>query len=526
MIKTIWNRRTEIILYLMFMVLMIGVLKYKENYHIDELLSYGLSNGKGNFSVTTGVKMEPANSVFIDYLASDGTINLRNVWENQKHDTHPPLYYLILHLICVFHPYSVSMRYAGYINIFFALLTLFFVRKICKLLTQSDEITTLISVAFILSAGILSAVSFLRMYIMAMAFVTVITYLLLNDIDRKLSVKKCFLLGVVTILGALTHYYFIVYAVFISIACGVYFLVKKRWNTVARFCVTMGCAGVISYLIFPEMINHMFSGLRGSESIENLKNLSDYGERLKTFFTIIDGEIFGGILKYILWIIGILLLWCLLSHGGIKKVCCMFKELKIAEENSEILKIRYLIVIVPLIMYYLCVSKMAVYQSNRYMYPIYAVLFSVVLCGVYIIFHYAFGGKKAALLFCVIISLLTCGSWSYNTWDYCGKSSAQGLREADKYENYDCLCIFDDDWMILLSYQELSKYKSVTFLRDGEIEKNDLAGLDDQNGFIVLLSGFDNEKYLELLKEMYPDLTSCKTIMNYGYGTSYLFGRS
>ena len=96
----------------------------------------------------------------------------------------------------------------------------------------------LLSVAFILSAGILSAVSFFRMYIMAMCWVTVLVYLYIREVERKQFRTQFFVATyVVTLLGALTHYYCIVFAVLISIVYSIYLLVHKMWKKVIAFCV-------------------------------------------------------------------------------------------------------------------------------------------------------------------------------------------------------------------------------------------------------------------------------------------------
>ena len=95
---------------------------------------------------------------------------------------------MFLHTICSFFPEKFSKWYAGSINIFFALLTLYTSRKIVLNLTNNKEICNIVSFAFILSPGILSAISFFRMYIMAMFFTTLLTYIIIEEID--ISKKK------------------------------------------------------------------------------------------------------------------------------------------------------------------------------------------------------------------------------------------------------------------------------------------------------------------------------------------------
>lgn len=99
------------------------------------------------------------------------------VWDNQAGDVHPPLYYAIIHTVCSMFAGKFSIWYAGVVNIFFAVLTLWTVRHLVNELTQSSEAVMWGTVFFVLSEGVLSGVSFFRMYIMAMFEVTFVTWL-------------------------------------------------------------------------------------------------------------------------------------------------------------------------------------------------------------------------------------------------------------------------------------------------------------------------------------------------------------
>lgn len=130
------------IFYILFAILMIIVISLKSNYYIDEIYSYGLSNYTGE---GIGITFEydktytPGASLFRDYMEvqTGEQFDYLNVWSNQKNDVHPPLYYAILHTICSIFPNTYSKWYAGSINIVFALLVLFVMRKLIQQLTDS-----------------------------------------------------------------------------------------------------------------------------------------------------------------------------------------------------------------------------------------------------------------------------------------------------------------------------------------------------------------------------------------------------
>ena len=74
------------------------------------------------------------------------------------------------------------------------------------------------------------------------------------------------------------------------------------------------------------MIKHMFlkEGYRGQEAINNLKHFSlwEYGKQLKTFYSFMNEQLFGGILTYILITGLIFLIWCFIRkfRGGVQSL--------------------------------------------------------------------------------------------------------------------------------------------------------------------------------------------------------------
>lgn len=225
-----------LVLYGVFLVLMIVTIGNKENYHVDETYSYGLANHQDGIaiSIEDGKKYSDSEEPFLEYLTvnKDHRFDYQNVWENQSKDVHPPLYYALLHTICSLFPGTVSKWYAGSINILFALLTLFVLRKLVLQLTDNNEkIRDVISILFVLSSGILSAISFFRMYIWAMFLVTLLIYLLVKEIGRwEVGLNFYVKLGLVALCGALTHYYCIVFTVFICAVFCVILLLNEKPN--------------------------------------------------------------------------------------------------------------------------------------------------------------------------------------------------------------------------------------------------------------------------------------------------------
>lgn len=248
MVKISGYKLNNLWIYLVFTIIMIVVLHGKKNLMIDEVATYHLSNYAGTSilgNLEEGKLYTPAESIFFPYITvqDDGRFDYANVWKWQERDVHPPLYYALVHSVCSLFPNRYSEWYAGIVNIVFGLLTLWCIRKIVDEMTHSKTAILLCSLCYMTVAGILSAILFFRMYVMAMFFVSLVTYLFLKAVGEGLSVRASISMILATVGGALTHYYFIIYLFFISLIFGIYMLVRRNFKQGAMFVLSMAIAG-------------------------------------------------------------------------------------------------------------------------------------------------------------------------------------------------------------------------------------------------------------------------------------------
>lgn len=507
----------SVLLYCFFALFMILAIHSKKNMHVDEVYSYGLANNMDEIcmSIEDGTTYYPSNTPWLEYMTvdSENCFNYANVWANQARDVHPPLYYTILHTICSLFAGSFSIWFAGLINIVFALGTLFFMRKIVLLLTENELLTGLISVVFVCSAGILSTVTFLRMYILAMFWITALTYVIMNQIGKKNTLKTYLCIMCISMGGALTHYYCIVYIIFISIAYGCYLLYSKNWKGTGFFCLTQGIAALASIGIFPAMLEHILSSSRGHESVSNFadNSLKAGFERLQIFFNMIDLQLFGGVFIYIFFIF--LLFIILMRKNALKKLM----------GEKRIMVIRYLCIGVPIVLYFILISKIAAYMTDRYMFPIYAVLWAVVLSGISEFFR-LLQIQHAVHIFAILAVIMSVNSWKNVNWTYLYKESEILLETASNYSDVDCLYIYEKPWEMNPSYFEVSQYHSVTFIKRNELDLLSSHEVSKKYHLIVATTG-DDEEVLEQIMDLSPALNDYDSLGGYGYtNTYYLHG--
>lgn len=499
-------------LYCLFVVFMILVIGNKRNLHVDEVFSYGLSNHEGmDVNLQEGYTYEPAAEVWLNYMTVDrtGRFCYKNVWENQAADVHPPFYYMLLHTICSLFPGRFSIWFAGSINILSAVGTLFFVRKLALLFAGEEKLRRLFSIAFISSVGVLSAVSFLRMYIAAMFWVTALTWLLLRQFEGN-GWQFYAALFLCVVGGAFTHYYCILYTVSISIAYGIILLSRKAWKETGTFCLTQALSGFVSLGCFPSMMKHVFEGYRGKEAFDNLgQGMSNEGfGRIVTYINKLDIQLFGSIAGYLA--VGAVIY--LLVLGRLRS------QNHLAEEN-RIMAGRYFCVIMAEVLYFFVVSVSSAYLAERYMTPVYAVLFLTVFYLVSRWMKKIFADHYLYVMI-FLVTIITVNGLKNEEWTYLQQSSESLLNAAAEHEKNDCLFIYDRDWHILPAYYEVSNYRSVTFLREEDLGRLDLMDLSLRDELIVITDG-ENPAAVERIIGICPLLNDYKFLGGYGNTATY-----
>lgn len=508
------------ILYLFFLALMILVLAHKRNMCQDEILTYMLANSStGYMAPIDGQTYSPADKIWIETMAvhENTILDYVSVWANQAGDVHPPFYYMILHALSSLYPNRFSIWYAGSINIFFALLTLWVLRRLIYKLTENKDAVIWGSIFFVLSAGILVAVSFLRMYVMVMFEVTYLTYLFIKSISEKRNWKFFVSLLIISTVGALTHYYFIVYLFFICLLFGIYLLMEKKWKEVGIFITSMLLSAGISVAIFPAMIRQMFANNspQRQTTLENLQATSvfDYGHRLKTTYNYIDSQLFGGLLLYILTAVLFFKIYSFLKNRE------MFKE---QNETFVRLRTQWLFMILPGVGYFFIISKMAVWVADRYFFPIYPIIIILVITLLYSSGKIFLTEGVFQMVLLGILTVMLVNSWKICGWQYLYRDSELLLKKSEQYCHVDNVYIYDENWKAAASFCEISNYKSVTFFHNDNKEAlKNLFCRNNEELVVTIDHACDAEKVLNEIISVCPLLDYYEEIGSYAYATSY-----
>lgn len=484
----------------------------KEGMHVDEYYSYGLSNYNGNgihmdvqFNKTYADSAEP----FMNYMAVDEAhcFSYANVFEKQAKDVHPPLYYLILHTICSFFPGSFQLWYAGIINlVFFAGVILFTYYIMFRL--SNNRVAAMLSAIFCATCGgMIQMNTFLRMYIMLMFFITLLTWLNIKNYEHP---SKLFFLAhfVIVILGGLTHYYFWIFLILQGVYFGISLLARKRFTHAIIYFLDTLLAVFCAIAIFPHMLDHIFSGYRGQETLQNLSASSGYLDGLLDFARIINGHLSGGML-------GILI---------VAFLALFFFSLIKKRQLTTSLQL-WCMILIPSLLFYMLISKMAVYHYDRYISPIYPLIILLITGMIYYCaaaltqnktFQYMLLYFVGAI--CIVTSYFGC-DWSYF------ERNDTSLTTAETFADYDCIVVTSvTDFYTPTIYFEAIKYDSLTFLTTRQLNRYTDTDAFHREPVVVYVMEMvkDDKEILNNMITLNPDYTRYTHFVGDQYFKAYL----
>ncbi len=355
----------------------------KEYMHMDEAYSYGLMN-YDKISITDDEDFMAGwhdKQYFLDYLEvnSDEVTDLMPVYENQKNDVHPPLFYLLLRIAATFTVDNFTLWTGFIMNMIIlaiASVTLFF---IAKKLFKSPVYALLVTAVYATSMALMETTIYIRMYALSTLSILLFTYITMkieeNQKDGKIGLKYLILTSLVLLMGGLTHYYFFIYVFGVYVYLLIKHIRRKEYKFLVKYTVTLAISAALYLLIFPYAINHIFFGYRGIDATDpiTLQNLI-FG--IGSYLNEINKAIFNyGLPIYILAVLIIFAVFKIREKRASSKKC---NDVKIESQELKQEEIRekknrnqfILMILIPTLIYFIVVLIQSPYKELRYIMPI------------------------------------------------------------------------------------------------------------------------------------------------------------
>ncbi len=234
----------------------------RDGHHVDETWSYGYANSYymphvfGGYSEETEKNIGEwiTGDVFKDYItvAEDQRFSFDSVMFNKKDDLSPVLYAFILHFICSLFPGQFSWGFAFFVSLLFYVPSIILMFVLSREITKKDIVGYISVVYYVFSGTGTGNFLYLRVYHI-FTFFTLLLFFLIHRIIRGEDKKKWIsylLLPVATILGCLTHYYFLVMAFGLTLFGALIILCRKRLRDAFRVCYVQLLSVIAFFLIY------------------------------------------------------------------------------------------------------------------------------------------------------------------------------------------------------------------------------------------------------------------------------------
>lgn len=395
--KLLETKINRIILIIILLISGTGLALIACRYHadkflIDDMLSFSLSNTPGGW-----VSYENfgwiSNREFYRFAVLNNPFDFKNVWLNQALDCHPPLFYLIIHIVSSIFSPNLTPWHGQIPNIIYYLLTSIMIYKLTNKLTKNYLISFVVMFIYIVNPVVLSYVAFIRMYPLVNLFAITFAYIAVDFFEiEKVTNKTYILLSLVTTLGCLTHYYSYVIYFFICLIIGFFLLFKKKYKELIYFCISVLLGIIIALAIFPSALTHWFTNQHSVTAINNLQTSTNTLDR---YISYINQSPF----KYLTFIIVLLIIVFSIKN----------KDKKISLPQYTLLFTYFA--------YFLLVGKTSSFVTHRYMVPVDAIMFVGLLSTLFNIAD-IYKDKKITLLILSIFIITSSGFPTLYIKDY------------------------------------------------------------------------------------------------------------
>lgn len=410
-------------------------------------------------------------------VSSDEIFNYWSVYYNQARDVHPPLFYMLVHLVSSICLNNFTKYIIFSINLIFYIASCFVLKKILKLFNK-EELSWITVLLYGLSMGMISIVMFQRMYMMLTFFAMVYLYLNINifknsfEIDKKTKRK----LTITVILGFLTQYYFCIYAALVAIISAICMIKNKKWDSLKRYVWCHVKAAIIGLILFPASIYHIFFSYRGAAGgVAEGSYLSRLQEYLKLIFY---GFSIPEILGYIT--LGIII--------------AMFIRRIIIAKRKDIATL----ICLPIFLFVLVIAKIAPFINIRYISIVFPIIIIAVELGVVSSVKELmktikndkipqFSRKNASIIILVVIALVSSGYGLLKSKpEFLYTDYSKRIEIAEQYSNLKFVYIGQSPFNQLQDMEEFLRYDNSIIINTWQLDRlKEIDGLDDNTEFIL-----------------------------------------
>ena len=302
------SRKKMIILVFAIILLQLAVSTYfmafkKNGYYSDDMYSYGFANSPGIFTPLDLAESDEKkinsnkwldSSLLHEYLtvSKDERFTFGRVAKTLEDDSHPPLFYFMLHAICSLAPDTFSKWFGFIINaIGFTILQVYLYR-LSLYISKNRFMSVLIITFFGFTSACISMMCLLRMYMLGTGFTVAQTYYSMkyafSPHDKGFKSKDLLMSCIFLYLGAMTVYESVMFAFLFTLFMCCILLFKKQFKKMFILGFSSLISVALMVLSFPTFIHQTTAPIAMQGSA-----LYPYMLQLRTSIHVICNDLFA-----------------------------------------------------------------------------------------------------------------------------------------------------------------------------------------------------------------------------------------
>lgn len=430
-----------------------------------------------------------SRDMFQNYVRCDSgdDFNLLSVYFNVKDDNHPPLHFMLLHLVTSVFKGEISAWHGCVINLAAMAGVLWILGLLGDTVfkCRKNIYTVMILAGF--SMGMAATTLWIRMYALLTLWVVWSLYLHVRKVAyiedecfirvNKKTGKEKWLSSVsllwVTVFMFWTQYFGLFFLLPLALISVIMLIKQKRIREMWVYIRTMITAAVVGVCGYPFAVGDVFFSDRGTEALSQWQNgLAEYLGRLQAFGSILAKNVAGNEVIFVLALL-VPAAVILRSHGAGK------------------LDVETLIQCgVPTLGYFLLAAKMSPYFLDRYIMAIFPVTAFVIVwlwdCAESIWFH----NQKYPEILWVMLGVVPVVFSNVNmkgqhTYLYTGYE--EQLQLSGEYKEYPLVCLYQG-YGFYENVMEMEQYSQTILVKPEELEAMDESRRSvTEEGYVLLI---------------------------------------
>lgn len=499
------NRKN--IICLLVIILICGVIFFyqtkKAGLHEDEGFTIASSVNPDNgliyaYAGTDEKTMDPpvwkSREYITEYvsLAKENYSNLTSVYLNQAKDNHPPVFYILVHFSTILFGGQFSMYSVFVVNIIAFALSCFVIKKILKAINK-ENITIPTLILYGLCMGTISMIIYQRMYMLLTLFILLYFYYNIKIYNNNFEMSRIDImkLGLITIGGFLTQYFFVTYALGIFLVMAIKMYKENKKDLMKTYIKVHAVYAVIGVMIFPSCLYHLLfsgKGVINFGKTSYFENLFGYINQLKYIFSIEMGVL-------ILYVIFVL-------------VCLQITKLH--ERNNE----RFIVILasIPTLIFFIITAKATPFPELRYIMPV--IPFFVI--NLYVMLDTLIDIKYKEIFFIGLAVVVVIYGMIVSKPKFLYEDYGEMMKIARENKDKSFVYIYDNFFNHMQSIPEMLTYKRTLIVNEARNDEVSYVisdeSLNNEDSYILCIKSYlNNEEILERIKNE-TDFKNIKTL--------------